>query len=301
MADNSRIQWTEATWNPVAGCSICSPGCNNCYAQRMARRLEAMGQEKYTGLTQIVKGKPVWNGVMRLWEPDLDTPLDRKKPELYFVNSMSDLFHENLSEESIAEVFAVMALAYWHRYQVLTKRAARMRELLSAKGFWHRVRECINRRLRADRERYPHVGLTETLPCRNPLPNVWLGVSVERQREAEERIPHLIETPAAIRFLSCEPLLGPLYLGHWFSVWEDQLCERRVINWAIVGTESGPGKRPLELPWARSIVEQCRAAGVAAFVKQLPVNGRVSHDPEEWPTALRVREMPGHAGAGREG
>jgi protein gp37 len=212
MATHSPIEWTEATWNPVTGCDKVSPGCAHCYAERMARRLQAMGQRNY------VRGFE-----LTLQERMLELPLRWRKPRRIFVNSMSDLFHAGVPYEFIQRVFAVMRQADWHEYQILTKRSERLAEL-------HR-----------------------SLPW---APHIWMGVSVENARFTR-RIDHLRQTNAWVRFLSLEPLLGPL----------PQL-DLRGIHWVIVGGESGPGARPMERSWVLDIRDQCRAAGVAFFFKQ---------------------------------
>jgi protein gp37 len=176
MADKTGIQWTEATWNPLAGCSVVSPGCTNCYAMREAGgRLKSSA--KFAGLTEPSKAGPVWTGEVRLWERVLDQPVRWTKPRRIFVNSMSDLFHESVPDEWIDRVFAVMALCPQHTFQVLTKRADRMRDYCSS----------------------PYNGVA--LSFKWPLPNVWLGVSVEDQARADGRIPRLLDTPAAVRCL----------------------------------------------------------------------------------------------------
>lgn len=212
MALNSSIEWTEATWNPVTGCSKISPGCKHCYAERMAKRLTSMGAHRYR------------NGFEVTLQPDtLTLPLTWHKPKLIFVNSMSDLFHPEVPASYIAEVFAVMEKAHWHTFQVLTKRAERLEELA---------------------------------PDLDWPKNVWMGVSVENSKYIS-RIPKLAAVPAAIRFLSLEPLLGPL--GN---------LPLENIDWVIVGGESGPGARPMESDWVQSIREQCEDSGVAFFFKQ---------------------------------
>jgi protein gp37 len=223
MANNSSIEWTEATWNPVAGCTILSPGCTNCYAMRMARRLEAMGQQKYTGVTRITGGRAKWNGKIVLDESAIDLPLRWKAPKTIFVNSMSDLFHEGVPFEFIARVFATMARASHHTFQVLTKRAER---------------------------------LSEIAPSLNWPKNVWMGVSVESE-EYVGRIDHLRSTGASVKFLSLEPLLGPL-----------ENLDLDGISWAIAGGESGPNARAMNPDWVRSIRDQCTSAGVAFHFKQ---------------------------------
>lgn len=230
MADKTGIQWTEATWNPIVGCSVISAGCKNCYAMPEAARLERMGLMKYVNLTTDTKVGPVWNGNVALDERSLDQPLRWKRPRLIFVNSMSDLFHEALTFAQIDQVFAVMALAPQHTFQVVTKRSARMLDYLSDPGTPDRIAQAallIGRDLLAlliGRDLRPgHPGWWESnwrkangsiVPIW-PLPNLWLGVSVEDQDAAEDRIPHLLGAPATLRFLSCEPLLGPVDLRQW--------------------------------------------------------------------------------------
>ena len=239
MSDKSGIEWTDATWNPITGCNKVSEGCKNCYAERMALRLQKMGAPRYT------------NGFKVTPHPDvLEKPLHWTRPRRIFVNSMSDLFHPDVSDEFIRAVWTTMAMAPQHTFQVLTKRPRRMFELLDA---WEQE------------------GLTLREGYGSVLPNVWLGVSVENQRRADERIPHLMQTPAAVRFLSCEPLLGPIELdGIWgypgaadseqLAVWP--------IHWVIAGGESGPGACPMDAEWARSLRDQCATAGVPFFFKQ---------------------------------
>ncbi len=223
MATNSSIEWTEATWNPVVGCTIISPGCTNCYAMRMARRLEAMGQPKYAGTTRLSGGRPKWNGTIRLDEKSLTLPASWKAGRMIFVNSMSDLFHENVPFVYIRRVFETMKATPQHTYQILTKRAERLEEL-SPKLDWP--------------------------------DNVWMGASVENEDFAF-RIDHLRQTAAAVKFLSLEPLLGPL----------DDL-NLTGIDWVIAGGESGPGARPMDADWVRCIRDQCRSENIAFHFKQ---------------------------------
>jgi protein gp37 len=279
MGDKSEIEWTDATWNPIVGCSIKSPGCKNCYAMRMARRIELMGTAThYAGLTDQTKAGPVFNGKLAA-APDhiLTAPLRWTKPRKIFVNSMGDLFHESAPDEWIDKVFAVMALCPQHQFQVLTKRAERMRAYMTARYTQSRIARAameaapLNRTLEnaidfAPRED-PAIGFEHW-----PLPNVWLGVSAERQQEADERIPHLLQTPAAVRFVSCEPLLGPidLSLGKWVGLFSGKFDDAPTpqLDWIIVGGESGPGARPMHPDWARSLRDQCQVAGVPFFFKQ---------------------------------
>jgi protein gp37 len=212
MALGSGIEWTESTWNPVTGCDKISPGCKYCYAERMAERLQAMGQPNYK------------NGFELTLQPQmLELPLRWKKPQTIFVNSMSDLFHKDVPLEYIQRVFNVMHRAHWHRFQVLTKRAERLAEL-------------------SEKLRWPY--------------NVWMGVSVESDKYVF-RIDHLRSTSAKTKFLSLEPLLGPL-----------ANLDLAGIDWVIVGGESGPKARPMDPAWAIDIRNQCRLASVPFFFKQ---------------------------------
>jgi protein gp37 len=212
MATNSSIEWTEATWNPVTGCSKVSPGCQHCYAERMAKRLQAMGQSNYSRGFKVT-----------LQEHMLTVPLTWRRPKRIFVNSMSDLFHESVPADFIHRVFEIMQEAHWHTYQVLTKRSRRLLELDS------------------DLEWSPHV---------------WMGVSVESEAY-KHRIDHLRQSRARVKFLSLEPLLGPL-----------ERLDLRGIGWVIVGGESGPGARPMQAEWVLDIRDQCRQARVPFFFKQ---------------------------------
>jgi protein gp37 len=222
MAETS-IEWTDATWNPVAGCTILTPGCTNCYAMRMAARLEAMGVEKYKGLTRKSGGRAKWTGKLVLDRKSLAIPATWSKPRRVFVNSMSDLFHEEVPAEFIAEVWQVMADTPRHTYQILTKRPDRMIEIV---------------------------------PSLRKLPNVWLGTSVEDDRVLH-RIEELRRVPAAVRFISFEPLIG--------SVATADLAD---IHWAIVGGESGPKARYMDPVWIDEIFDMCRRHNVAFFFKQ---------------------------------
>lgn len=263
----SNIEWTEKTWNPIVGCTVVSPGCTNCYAMKMAGRLERMGgAPQYDGTTQKTKGGAVWTGKMALAEKAIPEPFKRKKPTMYFVNSMGDLFHENVPDDWIDWVFHVMAQNPQHTFQILTKRSERMREY-------------INGLVLEDKELSESIG-----PW--PLPNVWLGVSCEDQARADERIPDLLATPAAVRFVSAEPLLGDIDFEYPKTLWPDgppSCCSGTEcgcmgkpteppliygIDWVIVGGESGPGARPMHPDWARSIHAQCAAADVSFFFKQ---------------------------------
>ncbi|MBX9907452.1 MAG: phage Gp37/Gp68 family protein [Beijerinckiaceae bacterium] len=295
----SNIEWTEATWNPIVGCTITSPGCTNCYAMKMAGRIERMGTARhYDGTTLTSKAGSVWTGKLALApEHVLLAPLRRRKPTTWFVNSMSDLFHEDALDAWIDRVFAVMALTPQHTYQVLTKRSDRMRAYVgnlpnrddfvghAAAHLW-------------GGENPDAIYDQARRAVMMPLPNVWLGVSAEDQRRADERIPDLLATPAAIRFVSAEPLLGPIDfmrirrpspLGS-MSALPCEPGQSATLDWIIVGGESGPGARHMEDAWAESIVQQCAAAGTAAFVKQMggPVKARM----RPIPAHLMVRQFP---------
>lgn len=221
----TQIEWTDATWNPVAGCSIKSAGCKNCYAMQMAKRLEAMDIEKYKGLIKKSTKHPVWNGVVREDRESLAIPYKWKKPRKIFVNSMSDLFHEKVSESFIHDVWKVMEETPHHNYQILTKRPERMQEIVKKK-------------------------------IKLVLPNVWLGTSVEDDRVLS-RIEFLKKTPAAIRFISFEPLIGPV-----------GKVNLKGIHWAIVGGESGANARPIKEEWIDQIYDQCFRYDTAFFFKQ---------------------------------
>jgi protein gp37 len=304
------IEWTRSddgtagkTWNPTTGCDRISPGCDNCYALTMAKRLKGMGSAKYQNDGDPRTSGP---GFGIIGHPDtLDEPLRWKKPRRVFVNSMSDLFHARVTTDLITKVWDVMARTPQHTYQVLTKRASRLAPVLA--------------------KVHAELGLTV------PLPNVWLGVSVENQKYADLRIPALLAAPAAIRFLSCEPLLGPVRLTHqdhsgherdWDGDWiclncstdEEHVTWRTVdnpaldIDWVIIGGESGPGARPFDPNWAADLIADARQVGAAPFVKQLgTVWARDHHiggksvaahkdtkggNPAYWPADLRIREYP---------
>lgn len=263
----TKIEWTEKTWNPIVGCSVLTPGCTNCYAMKMAWRLaNNPATPHYAGTVEKVKGKPVWTGKVAL-APDrvLTEPLRRRKPTTYFVNSMGDLFHEDVPDAWIDRVFAVGALCPHHILQILTKRGERMREYLTSR---HTPIRICTRLQRLDPHDAPSWPLFES---QWPLANVWLGVSAERQAEADERIPDLLDTPAAVRFLSAEPLLGPVDFD---GMWEPHPNPGMHINmlesldWVIAGGESGPGARPMHPDWARALRDQCQAAQVPFFFKQ---------------------------------
>ena len=292
----SKIEWTTDTWNPVTGCTRVSAGCDNCYAVTMTKRLSGMPhtKEKYGGL--INEGKNHFNGTIKLHEAELETPIKWRKPRMVFVNSMSDLFHKDVPFRFIAKVFHVMGYTPHHTYQILTKRPDRMAEFLSGCGEWEGY-------ITHNGNPPSSYGGNGEIICGYenwPLHNVWLGTSVEDQKAADDRIPHLLKCPAAVRFLSCEPLLGQVNLPYidFPKAWEIArsvapeyhhnkcsfnqnnggiLCDCEVLNkvnplegihWVIAGGESGHKARPMHPGWARSLRDQCVEAGVAYFFKQ---------------------------------
>jgi protein gp37 len=261
------ISWTQATWNPVTGCDRVSPGCDHCYALRMAGRLKAMGSPKYQRDGRTSRSGP---GFAVTAHPDtLNLPFRWRAPRRIFVNSMSDLFHSDLGVDFAAAVFAIMACTPRHTYQVLTKRPGRARSLLSSPAFRNLVDQAAEQLPANDRSAYD--------PTTWPLPNLWLGVSAENDHWAAVRIPVLLQTPAAVRWASLEPLLGPVDLrpGEWVH---DEECLRRNgclcmparqhLDWVVVGGESGPDARPCEPGWVRQIRDTCDAGGVAFYFKQ---------------------------------
>lgn len=327
MSQSTSIEWTAtvhpdgtvtkgSTWNPTRGCSRVSPGCLNCYAETIATRFSDEGQPFHLFASRTPK--PHWTGKVGIVEKHLLDPLHWKTPRKIFVNSMSDLFHEDLGWEQIDKVFAVMASCPQHTFQILTKRPKNMQRYLD---LTHRS----------------SIPGSTAFSNRLPLPNVWLGVSVENQATANERIPLLLQAPASVRFVSYEPALeavdfsyhgcNALPIYREAETVTDRLMpsgeslvrpgrkgwirhDGRKVDQIIVGGESGPGARPFDISWARQTIEQCKSAGVACFVKQLgkrPYPGSLGsgHMPEmalkdrkggnmeEWPEDLRVRQWPG--------
>lgn len=342
------IEWAQHVWNPTRGCSRVSAGCDRCYAMGQAHRFSGSGQP-YEGLTTIRRGKVDWAGMARFVPEQLDVPLRRRKPTTWFVNSMSDLFHESLKPEEIAKVFGVMAVAAqpffgpggigrrvgtrydkgktnprpiraWgvkygpHTFQVLTKRAERAKELLSSSAFRKLVSESA---YRFAHDRVCAGGLADDIESGEcwPLPNVHLGVSAEDQPTADKRIPLLLQCPAAVRWVSLEPLLGAVsfrltthnigstsrhlnaltgegieYSGDGGAgMWK----EPTKLDWAVAGSESGPRARPMQLEWIESLRDQCAAAGVPFFTKQIAnKHDKKGGDPKFWPGGPWPREFP---------
>lgn len=344
MSTASNIEWTDTTWNPVAGCAKVSAGCKHCYAETMAARhvLMSAAQGRTSPYLPVVDAeRRRWRGNFITLPERLADPLSWRKPRRVFVNSMSDLFGEGVPFEFIAAVFGVMAATPRHTYQALTKRPARMVEffawctevaadefcgsrvdLVIASAATHVNGDAWDRNL--DRAGMAVEGGVW------PLPNVWLGVSTEDQATADERIPLLLQVPA-VRFISAEPLLGPINLRRLRNGGDALWPRSGGLDWIIVGGESGPGARPCDVSWIRSIVRQCDEAGIPVFVKQLGARARgvpscmgcegerfdgdrcercadvveiadgqrVLHlrdpkggDPAEWPEDLRVRQWP---------
>jgi protein gp37 len=303
MADSSHIQWTDATWNPVTGCTKVSEGCRHCYIDRTPPFRTS--RRRFTGPRGA--GEPGATTGVQLHPDRLDWPLRWHRPRRVFVNSLSDLFHAQVPDAFIAQVFQMMAAAPQHTFQVLTKRPGRMASLAP------RLPELINRTDLALVE--PRARATTW-----PLPNVWLGTSVEDQLAADLRIPLLLDTPAAVRFLSCEPLLARVSLRRWLVQTACDWCTQGVmdlgndhlhgrcqcacdpphgLDWVIMGGESGPGARPMRPEWAGDLIAQCQAAGVAPFVKQLGSAWARQHgadakagDATRWPPELCVRHYP---------
>jgi protein gp37 len=344
---NGGIAWCDETWNPVRGCSRVSAGCRNCYAERVAARFANPGQPYHglaiggdtrlertaAGATVSVYHPPRWTGEVRLVPELLDAPLRWRRRRRVFVNSMSDLFHERLRDEAIAAVFGVMSAAPKHTFMVLTKRPERMRAFFAQRDTGGSFRGA------AERAGALIPRVADEWKLTRPLPNVWLGVSVEDQASADARIPLLLDTPAAVRFVSYEPAIGPLDFsppslrgsGNWLGHATQSRGMHDGLDWIIVGGESGPGARRCDVAWIRSTIEQCRAAKVPCFVKQLGrviedrndsdfdgsssrawpaapatnvsaswqgaplrvfLRDRKGADPAEWPEDLRVREFP---------
>ncbi|HVA90806.1 MAG TPA: phage Gp37/Gp68 family protein [Chloroflexota bacterium] len=361
----SRIAWTNETWNPLAGCARVSSGCAHCYAIRDAHRMAGHPNPKtaaaYADLTfRHPNGSLDWTGMVRLLPERLTQPLRWTKPRRIFVNSLSDPFHRDVPDEYLAHLFAIMALAPQHTFQVLTKRPARMAEWVHGAGPRTRahVHALVDQSTRSSMDPNRRTGVRRALatlastlgPVTGldtavvaltpwPLPNVWLGVSVEDQNAATARVPHLLNTPAALRFLSCEPLLSPLILdllahqvpgagpgtlnaltGEWWpsvghAEQENRGRDRGAtrVDWVIAGGESGPHARPMDPHWARSLHEQCRSARVSFFFKQAGealartwgCTDRKGAIPLEWPEAFRIQDYPaaragGHHPADRE-
>lgn len=251
----SKIEWTEFTWNPVTGCNKISPGCKNCYAESIANRF--WKDRKFTDVV--------------CHEDRLNQPATLKKPRMIFVNSMSDLFHESVPFEFIEKCVNIMATNPQHTYQILTKRPERLLQYCK----WQSDK--IKQSGYGDGFEFPDF--------------MWIGVSVENQKTADERIPLLLQTPAKIRWLSVEPLLEPINLDAP-QMFLDLIRDRNIISWIVIGCESGPNKRECKIEWVHSIAHQGEYAVIPVFVKQVNINGRVVKDITLFPEHLRIREYP---------
>ncbi len=306
MGDKTKIEWTDATWNPLRGCSRVSEGCRNCYAESVAHRFSEPGMP-HEGLTRIVNGHPAWTGEVRMIPELLDQPLRWRKPRRIFVNSMSDLFHENVPDYFIDRVFGVMWACHvcdrQHVFQILTKRAKRMRDYMmqDRRAQWARAAAFVA-------GGYDPDGMFDDIAnLQGPHPRIWLGVSAENQPAADERIPLLLDTPAAVRWISAEPLLEAVDVSRWldptgiecrdvcpdssFVIARDveavavengdirPICPHcgqianwtgrgAGIDWIVAGGESGPHARPTHPDWLRSLRDQCKTAGVPFLFKQ---------------------------------
>ena len=256
MSDGSKIEWTDATWNVVIGCTKVSPGCAQCYAMRPAPRFPYHPTPRGPAPSAGPEAGGDWTGRVNLVEDRLSLPLTWKRPRRIFVNAQADLFHDEVPDEFIARVWAVMALASWHTFQVLTKRHGRMRSLLNSEHF----KDLVAVEMVGPLNPTPRAPLDLHWPRRN----VWLGVSVEDQQRADLRIPALLDTPAAVRWISAEPLLGPVDLRLDASMGNADPG----LQWVVVGGESGPGSRPMDPEWPRSLRDQCVDAGVPFLFKQ---------------------------------
>lgn len=305
MADGTKIEWTDATWNPITGCTVVSPGCTNCYAMRLAgTRLR--NHPSRTGLTKQSKVGPVWTGEVRLNKQELHKPAAWSRPRMIFVCAHGDLFAEQVPDEWILDVLTVVASNPHHHFQVLTKRAARMREFMSREDLLEEIYGNWSGFSGKPREVWSW-----------PLHNLWLGVSVEDQRRVNQRIPELLDTPAAIRWISAEPMLGALDLTNVTggtdisaqparnaldgSFWRPHRGRPLVgpsearLHWVVAGGESGPGARPMHPDWARSLRDQCASAGVPFLFKQwgswMPVPWKLDRDPHESDKSYIARSM----------
>lgn len=283
MGDKTKIVWTDATWNPVVGCTKVSPGCNHCYADAIATRFA--GTDAYpNGFAVTLKAHK------------LHQPVKWTRGRKIFVNSMSDLFHDEVDTSYVAQVFAIMAACPQHTFQILTKRHARMRSLLTNPDFPDMVDAALSSFTMhgtiTDKARAAAPSMED-----GPLPNVWLGVSTEDQKWADIRIPYLLETPAALRFISAEPLLGPINLSPWIHL--DQAEDGYPpLDWILVGGESGRSARRMDPEWARDLRDQCQGVVPFLFKQAGAVLGKEwggvsarGYEPEDWPEPF-PREFP---------
>lgn len=268
---DTKIEWADKVWNPVIGCTAVSPGCANCYAVSMAHRHASNPKlgDTYHGLTvKHPNGIVGWSGQVKCLSERLKQPLRWKQPSRIFVNSMSDIFHPDVPDKFIDKVFAVMAQAQHHVFQVLTKRPQRMREYFSEIEFRTEMVGIQAEHISGFDRFIWHDDDSGNADPRWPFPlkNVWLGTSVENQATADERIPLLLQTPAAVHWISAEPLLGPVTIGHDYLPSMESFGN--TLDWVVCGGESGPNARPMHPDWARGLRDQCKAADVPFFFKQ---------------------------------
>lgn len=269
MGDKSKIEWTEASWNPIVGCSKVSEGCRNCYAIRAANRMNG-SVEAYRGLTVMKNGKPEWTGAARFIEERLLQPLKWQRPRMIFVNSMSDLFHDGVSDAEIENIFAVMAVAQNHTFQILTKRPERMQSFLCqpniVSSIQFKVKEGLGYNvIEVEKGLGYNINSFDKMW---PLQNVWLGVSVEDQKTADERIPLLLQTPAAVHWISAEPLLSQINIEPYLGIKDEDGHDFPGLNWVVAGGESGPNARPSHPDWFRRLRDDCVSYNVPFFFKQ---------------------------------
>lgn len=316
MSENTKIEWADATWNPASGCTKLSPGCAHCYiASTPPFRMQGRRFDSKTGSTDIQ------------FHPDrLEAPLHWLTPRRVFVNSLSDLFHESIRRDFIVRVYATMVAADWHIFQLLTKRPERRQWLLEDPEFRRDVAGETARLINAMGLRPGRTTMNLAAWNSGAARNIWEGVTAENQRWANIRVPILLDTPAALRFVSYEPALGPVdFTAIDKSPDDERTLGNAVLDWIIIGGESGPKARPFDIAWARGVVAQCQAAGVPVFVKQLGAHpcfepdgsfqtfhhshgsklckrlrDRKGATPSEWPEDLRVRQMPEVSICGRE-
>ncbi len=306
----TKIEWADVVWNPIRGCRHVSEGCRNCYAEHTAYRFSTRVGMPYHGLVVMSETGPRWTGDVRLVPDKLGEPLGWRKPRRVFANSMSDLFHPDVPFDYVAAVFGVMAATSMrHTFQVLTKRPERELEFFRQLGKPRWAQDGAREFAEANSVTVDpsvfacltHATKRGAIPGdlaaasmgfdRWPLSNVWLGVSVENQTTAEERIPLLLQCPAAVHWISAEPLLDEVHLDEWLYA--------RGLDWVVVGGESGPNARPCDVGWILQVLDQCYTANVPVFVKQLGARPRPltlrdpkGGDPSQWPKHLRVRQYP---------
>jgi len=317
----TKIEWADRSWNPVRGCSRVSDGCVHCYAERFAMRMSGPGQA-YEGLVEQGPYGPRWTGTIKLVPAKLTEPLHWRKPARIFVNSMSDLYHDDVPYSFIDKIKAVEAMCPQHIFIELTKRPGRLQqyaEITEPESIWETADKMacdLNLSQNHTNKAYLRAGRAEA-PW--PLPNVWNLISAESQATLDRRVPVLLDSVATVRGMSYEPGLGAVDFDRGgFSFLQTHVSpagrQWEKLDWIIVGGESGPGARDFDIKWARKVVDQCRAAGVACYVKQLgsacvtggnPAEGTMTTgyplrhpkggDPAEWPADLRVRQFPGDA------